>query len=106
MTEQSAEQVDPAVERGLESWAGSTDDTRTWVAPEAGEESATAVSEPPPLSIGPAPDGPAGSGWNAATSSTAAATLAKLAEDRPELAIGGAFLGGFLLAAIIKRIAR
>ena len=32
--------------------------------------------------------------------------LAQLANDRPELVIGAAFAGGFLLAMILKRLAR
>ena len=31
---------------------------------------------------------------------------AKLADERPELAIGAAFAGGFVLAMILKRFAR
>ncbi len=70
-------------------------------------EPAPAPPEPPPLSIGGAlPPGGADGGWSGTSSSTAAATLAKLAGERPELAIGAALLGGFLLATIIKRIAR
>ena len=32
--------------------------------------------------------------------------LAALANDRPEVVIGAAFAGGFLLAMILKRLAR
>ena len=32
--------------------------------------------------------------------------LATLAHDRPEVVIGAAFAGGFLLAMILKRLAR
>ena len=32
--------------------------------------------------------------------------LAQLAHDRPELVVGAAFAGGFLLAMILKRLAR
>jgi hypothetical protein len=32
--------------------------------------------------------------------------LAQLANDRPELVVGAAFAGGFLLAMILKRLAR
>jgi hypothetical protein len=32
--------------------------------------------------------------------------LAQLVNDRPELVVGAAFAGGFLLAMILKRLAR
>jgi hypothetical protein len=41
-----------------------------------------------------------------AEASTPGASVAKLASDHPELVIGAAFLGGLLLATILKRLAR
>jgi hypothetical protein len=38
--------------------------------------------------------------------STLGASVAKLASDHPELVIGAAFVGGLLLATILKRLAR
>ena len=40
------------------------------------------------------------------TASSGGVGLAALAHDRPELVIGAAFAGGFLLAMILKRFAR
>ena len=40
------------------------------------------------------------------TASPGGFDLAQLAHDRPEVVIGAAFAGGFLLAMILKRIAR
>lgn len=40
------------------------------------------------------------------TSSSGGFDLATLARDRPELVVAAAFAGGFLLAMILKRIAR
>jgi hypothetical protein len=40
------------------------------------------------------------------TTSSGGFDLAQLANERPELVIGAAFAGGFLLAMILKRIAR
>jgi hypothetical protein len=40
------------------------------------------------------------------TPSSGGFDLAQLAHDRPELVIGAAFAGGFLLAMILKRFAR
>lgn len=36
----------------------------------------------------------------------AAAQVAQLADERPELAVGAAFAGGFVLALLLKRLAR
>jgi hypothetical protein len=57
---------------------------------------------PPP--VPPATDGSEAAGQPA--SSSGGFSPAQLAEDRPELAIGAAFAGGFLLAMILKRFAR
>lgn len=40
------------------------------------------------------------------TTSSGGFDLAALANDRPELVVAAAFAGGFLLAMILKRIAR
>jgi hypothetical protein len=40
------------------------------------------------------------------TTSSGGFDLAALAHDRPEVVIGAAFAGGFLLAMILKRLAR
>ena len=40
------------------------------------------------------------------TASSGGFDLAALAHDRPELVVGAAFAGGFLLAMILKRLAR
>jgi hypothetical protein len=40
------------------------------------------------------------------TTSSGGFDLAALAHDRPELVVGAAFAGGFLLAMILKRLAR
>jgi hypothetical protein len=40
------------------------------------------------------------------TASSGGFDLAQLAHDRPEVVIGAAFAGGFLLAMILKRLAR
>ncbi len=40
------------------------------------------------------------------TASSGGFDLATLAQDRPEVVIGAAFAGGFLLAMILKRLAR
>jgi hypothetical protein len=40
------------------------------------------------------------------TASSGGFDLAALAADRPELVVGAAFAGGFLLAMILKRLAR
>ena len=65
----------------------------------------TASARPEPaLTTGPQP-----AGFGAASSpssSTPTGALAKLAENRPELVICAAFVGGLLLATILKRLAR
>jgi hypothetical protein len=40
------------------------------------------------------------------TTSSGGFDFAQLAHDRPELVVGAAFAGGFLLAMILKRLAR
>ncbi len=40
------------------------------------------------------------------TASSGGFDLAALAHERPELVVGAAFAGGFLLAMILKRLAR
>jgi hypothetical protein len=40
------------------------------------------------------------------TASLGGFDLAQLAHDRPEVVVGAAFAGGFLLAMILKRLAR
>jgi hypothetical protein len=40
------------------------------------------------------------------TASSGGFDLAQLANDRPEVVVGAAFAGGFLLAMILKRLAR
>jgi hypothetical protein len=56
----------------------------------------------------PAPDGGAQSAASdGGAQSTASGGGAQSAvSDRPEIAVGGAFAGGFLLAMILKRLAR
>jgi hypothetical protein len=50
-----------------------------------------------------AADGPAA---DAPALPAAPAGLPPVAEDRPELAVGAAFAGGFALALLLKRLAR
>jgi hypothetical protein len=40
------------------------------------------------------------------TATSPAAAITSVAADRPELVVGGAFAGGFVLAMILKRLAR
>ena len=44
--------------------------------------------------------------WSPASGGATMAQLSAKVEERPELAIGGAFAGGMLLALILKRLAR
>jgi hypothetical protein len=53
--------------------------------------------------VPPAVDGSAAAGQPA---SSRGFSPAQLADERPELAVGAAFAGGFLLAMILKRLAR
>jgi hypothetical protein len=57
------------------------------------------VVEPFPTGVPAA----AASGYDAAT--TPAGGFAELANERPEIAAGAAFAGGFLFALILKRLA-
>jgi hypothetical protein len=61
------------------------------------DEPATAVNVTEPVVI-PPPAADAGSG--------AAAQLSARVQEKPELAVGGAFAGGLVLGLILKRIAR
>ena len=54
------------------------------------------VPEPPTVASPPAQDATTSDGSSAAA----------LVSDRPELAVGAAFAGGFLLATLLKRLAR
>jgi hypothetical protein len=65
------------------------------------EQIETSSSEPTPTDSSPASDQSAVSGPPGLPQRAAA-----LADERPELAAGAAFAGGFLLAMIIKRLAR
>jgi len=52
-------------------------------------------------------DSPSGSGQQPATGgSSVQQRAAAIADERPEVAVGAAFAGGFLLALILKRLAR
>jgi hypothetical protein len=65
------------------------------------EQIETSSSESPPT------DSPAGSEQASASSQSGLAErAAALADERPEVAAGAAFAGGFLLAMILKRLAR
>jgi hypothetical protein len=99
----------------------------TEVAPAAEPEPVPPEIEPPPV---PAPDprpaesaasfakpsAPEPSSWSAAAEPESAASepestdssggAAATVNDRPEIAIGGAFAGGFVIAMILKRLAR
>jgi hypothetical protein len=65
------------------------------------EQTETSSSEPTPTDSPPASDQSAVSGQSGLPQRAAA-----LVDERPELAAGAAFAGGFLLAMIFKRIAR
>ena len=70
-------------------------DPPTVVSPEpAGDEPAVPAWTPPP------PPPPA-----SASPSGAASGPAAIAQERPEVAVGAAFAGGFVLALILKRLA-
>ena len=58
----------------------------------------TFAAPPPPPPPPPAPDPPAISGPDSGPAATA--------HDRPEVAVGAAFAGGFLLAMMLKRLGR
>jgi hypothetical protein len=60
--------------------------------PPAAPAAAVPASPPPPSAGAPAPSPSSGGG--------------SLVGDRPELAVGGAFAGGLVLALILKRLAR
>jgi hypothetical protein len=62
-------------------------------------------TQPPPLAAdgSPAAVTPVSS---SSSSSAAGHSPAEIAAERPELAVGAAFAGGFLLAMILKRLAR
>jgi hypothetical protein len=78
--------------------------------PEPGREpEAAAALRAEPIRVGPAPEARAPVDpvyAEPAPVSSRAADAAKLAADRPELVIAGAFVGGLLLAMILKRLAR
>ena len=123
MTDHGQDQPDQAVEESLGSWAGSSEVPAGWVptvaervqAPDADtvatavhvlESSASAPVTPAPGESLPERTEPAVNEHAPATESPRAAAAAKLAADRPELVIAGAFVGGLLLATILKRLAR
>jgi hypothetical protein len=54
----------------------------------------------------PLPPGADGSGVVVAPAAPKGHSPAEIAAERPELAVGAAFAGGFLLAMILKRFAR
>ncbi len=62
--------------------------------------SETGPPEPTPTVVTPTPPIPP------PAASTAGAGRAALPSDRPEVAVGAVFAGGFLLAMILKRLAR
>jgi hypothetical protein len=49
---------------------------------------------------------PASNTWVPASGSGTLSGLSAKVDERPELAVGGAFAGGMLLALILKRLAR
>jgi hypothetical protein len=61
------------------------------------DQPATAVNVTEPV-VTPPPAGDPGSG--------AASQLTARVQERPELAVGGAFAGGLLLGLLLKRLAR
>ncbi len=67
-----------------------------------GQAGATTVA-PVPIQI--AGDQPAPAAFSASHEETAGAD-AEAGSDRPELIVAGAFAGGFVIAMILKRIAR
>jgi hypothetical protein len=64
--------------------------------PTPGEDPALGAVPPPPIAE-PATD------WSSPESDAAAVGAAS---DRPEVAVGAAFAGGFVLALVLKRLAR
>ncbi|HEY6397739.1 MAG TPA: hypothetical protein VIX82_09830 [Solirubrobacteraceae bacterium] len=67
---------------------------------QAPADAVPAVPGQAPLSSTPPHPGPA------APSPAPASSSAALAADRPEVAVGAAFAGGFLFAMLLKRLAR
>jgi hypothetical protein len=58
------------------------------------------------LSAQPVPSDADGSAIPGPSASPGGHSPAEIAAERPELAVGAAFAGGFLLAMILKRLAR
>jgi hypothetical protein len=133
VTEQDQDRSDQAVEESLDSWASSSEAPAGWVpappgvvqAAEPPSEARTEVHVVEPSGRAPAPDldpvaeaepvpvvpvvpAPVAGGVadQSAGGSPPAAAAAKLAAERPELMLAGAFIGGLLLATILKRLAR
>ncbi len=130
MTEQDQDRSDQAVGESLDSWASSSEVPAGWVpappgvvpAAEPPSEAPTAVHVVESSGRAPAPDldrgveaehvpvvpAPVAGGVadQSAGGSPPAAPAAKLAAERPELVLAGAFMGGLLLATILKRLAR
>lgn len=61
------------------------------------------MTDQTPTASAPAEDASAGT---TSTASSGGFDPATLAHDRPEVVVGAAFAGGFLLAMILKRLAR
>ncbi len=77
-----------APEPPAESWAASQ--------PSAAGSASSGIVEPPPAAPVPPP----------ASGSYTAPQVPSPASERPEVAVGAAFAGGFVLAMILKRLAR
>jgi hypothetical protein len=119
VTEQP-ESSEPATEVQPAATEGETAQvTPTAATPEA----APAAASPDPAPVAAAVDPPSGAPVSGAYSGESAATAASdswsppgqssdsggpaaILEERPEVAVGAAFAGGFVLAMILKRLAR
>jgi hypothetical protein len=64
-------------------------------------ETPTGQSAPASSTLGTPPT----DSWSPPSSSSGGGGVAAVVEERPEVAVGAAFAGGFLLALILKRIA-
>ena len=108
MTEQDQDRSDQAVEGSLRSWAGSSDAPAGWVPspPEAAPPPQQPAEAPTAVHVVESSGPPVAGDDQSAAGSSQAAAAAKLAAERPELLIAGAFIGGILLATILKRLAR
>ncbi len=113
--------ADPNAPAGSEKGEASTEaaEATAAVAPEpasaapapAAPEPAPAAPEPAPAAPEPAPAAPEPPvvpppGLGDAAANDGSTLAAGPREDRPEVAVGAAFVGGFALAMILRRIAR